>query len=73
MAGAIACGQTKQIKNIAQTEDAKTLHAACVKRNFQERHRAIVCFKKKMQNHGTPSIYIESFRSLDKFQRHRLF
>ena len=47
MAGAIACGQTKQIKNIAQTEDAKTLHAACVKRNFQERHRAIVCFKKE--------------------------
>ena len=41
MAGAIACGQTKQIKNIAQTEDAKTLHAACVKRNFQERHRML--------------------------------
>ena len=47
MVGAIACGQTKQIKNIAQTEDAKTLHAACVERNFQERHRAIVCFKKE--------------------------
>ena len=56
MAGAIACGQTKQIKNIAQTEDAKTLYATSVKRNFQERHRAIVCFKKRTRHTNKQAI-----------------